>query len=198
MAIVSPNQTVSIKDKFLEMFDKYITREGHKELREWLISSDFFTAPASSRFHCDYEGGLCEHSLNVFEQVIKLLKAYPEIKTTGETAAIISLLHDVCKIGFYKVDYRNAKNAQGVWEKVPYYAADEQFAYGNHGGKSVFLISKYIKLTDEEAVAIQCHMGNEDGKYTTTKSFEQYPLAWLLHVADEAATYIVESKKEDK
>ena len=185
------------KGKFLELFDTYIKREGATELRKWLEESDFFTAPASSKFHCDYEGGLCEHSINVCNQLGKLLKAYPEITATGETAAIVTLLHDVCKIGFYKTDYRNAKNAEGVWEKVPYYATEEQFAYGNHGGKSVFLIGKYIKLTDEEAVAIQCHMGNEDGKYSTSKSFEQFPLAWLLHVADEAATYIVEAKPKE-
>ena len=185
------------KDKFLEIFRKYIKRDGSEKLLEWLESGDFFTAPASSKFHCDYEGGLCEHSVNVFNEMVRLLKAYPDIKTSGETVAIIALLHDVCKIGFYKVDYRNAKNAQGVWEKVPYYAAEEQFAYGNHGGKSVFLIGRHIRLTDEEAVAIQCHMGNEDGKYTTSKSYERYPLAWLLHVADEAATYLTESKKEE-
>lgn len=182
------------RTKFLEIFDKYITREGSGGLREWLIESDFFKAPASTRYHGSHEEGLCIHSINVFNQLVRLLKAYPEIKTTGETAAIISLLHDVCKIGAYKTDYRNAKNERGVWEKVPYYAFEEKFAYGNHGGKSVFLISKYIKLTDEEAVAIQCHMGNEDGKYTVAEPYKQFPLAWLLHVADEAATFLDESQ----
>ena len=122
--------------------------------------------------------------------MVRLLKAYPEIKTTGETVAVIALLHDVCKVGLYKVDYRNAKNDAGQWEKVPYYVYDEQFSYGNHGGKSVYLIGKHIKLTDQEAVAVQCHMGNEDGKYSTSDAYRQFPLAWLLHVADEASTYL--------
>lgn len=179
-----------MKGEFLSLFDKYVTRDGASELREWLLESDFFTAPASTRFHGSHEGGLCEHSLNVWKQMVRLLKAYPEIKTTGETVAVIALLHDVCKVGLYKVDYRNAKNDAGQWEKVPYYVYDEQFSYGNHGGKSVYLIGKHIKLTDQEAVAVQCHMGNEDGKYSTSDAYRQFPLAWLLHVADEASTYL--------
>ena len=196
MAIVKPEGDTSAKAIFFKIFDQYIKREGSDELRKWLEEGDFFSAPASSRFHGSFQGGLCIHSVNVFNQLVRLLKAYPEIKTTGESAAIIALLHDVCKINLYKVDYRNAKNENGVWEKVPYYAYDEKFSYGNHGGKSVFLISKFIKLTDEEAVAIQCHMGNEDGKYSTSPAYEQFPIAWLLHVADEAATFIDE--KENK
>lgn len=179
---------------FLSIFDKYVQRDGADNLRDWLLCSDFFTAPASTKYHGSFEGGLCKHSLNVWKQMINLLKAYPEIKANSETVAIISLLHDVCKIDLYKIDYRNVKNRLGIWEKMPYYTHDEKFAYGNHGGKSVFLISKHIKLTDEEAVAIQCHMGNEDGKYTTSSAYQQFPLAWLLHVADEAATFIDEKE----
>ena len=179
-----------MKDKFLEIFDKYIIRDGAAELRKWLLESDFFAAPASTRFHGSHKGGLCEHSVNVWGQMVRLLKAYPEIKTNGETVAIIALLHDVCKVDFYKVDFRNAKNEAGIWEKVPYYTYDEKFSYGNHGGKSVFLVGKHLRLTDEEAVAIQCHMGNEDGKYTTSDAYRQFPLAWILHVADEASTYL--------
>lgn len=182
------------KEKYLEIFDKYINRDGFGDLHDWLIETDFFEAPASTRYHSAYKGGLCEHSINVWSHMIRLLKAYPEIKTSGETVAIIALLHDVCKIGIYKTDYRNVKNDKGVWERVPCYSYDEKFSYGNHGGKSVFLISKHIRLTDEEAVAIQCHMGNEDGKYTTSESYKQFPLAWLLHVADEAATYLDEKE----
>lgn len=197
MAIVKPESAVTPpKDAFLEIFDKYILRDGATELRKWLLESDFFTAPASTRFHGSHAGGLVAHSINVWKQMVRLLKAYPEIKTNGETVAITALLHDVCKVDLYNVDFRNAKNEAGVWEKVPYYAYDEKFAYGNHGGKSVFLINKFLRLSDGEAVAIQCHMGNEDGKYTTSRSYEQYPLAWLLHVADEAATFIDE--KESK
>lgn len=196
MAIVKPDATVSKNmERFLEIYDKYVVRGGAADLKQWLMDSDFFAAPASTRYHGSYEGGLCAHSVNVWNQMVRLLKAYPEVKTNGETVAIIALLHDVCKINLYKVDFRNAKNEAGVWEKVPYYAHDEKFAYGNHGGKSVFLISQHLRLTDEEAVAIQCHMGNEDGKYSTSGAYKQFPLAWLLHVADEAATFIDEKEK---
>lgn len=186
------------KERFLAGFDKYIKRDGAGELLAWIETTDFFTTPASTRFHGDHEGGLCEHSINVFNQLRRLCTAYPEIIITAETGAIVSLLHDVSKIGCYKTELRNAKNADGQWVKVPYYAFDEQFAYGGHGSKSVFLIERFMRLTEEEAVAINCHMGNEDGKYTTSRSYEQYPLAWLLHVADEAATFIDERKEDGK
>lgn len=191
MAIVDPAKS---KESFLELYDKYVLREGFADLRNWLLQSDFFTAPASTRYHGCYEGGLCTHSVSVWKNVVKLLKAYSEIKTYGETVAIISLLHDVCKINLYKTDYKNVKNESGAWEKVPYYVHDEKLSYGNHGAKSVYLINKHIILTDEEAVSIQCHMGNEDGKYSTADSYRQFPLAWILHVADEAATYIDEKE----
>ena len=118
------------------------------------------------------------------------VKAYPEITINVETITIIALLHDICKVDTYKVDYRNKKDENGEWQRVPYYVFEEKFPYGNHGGKSVFLISRFMKLTDGEAVAIQCHMGNEDGKYSVSEAYKKYPLAWLLHVADEASTYL--------
>ena len=182
--------------RFWEIYDKYITREGSKELKEWLLSSDFETAPASTRFHGSYEGGLIEHSVHVWEEMVRLLKAYPEIQTNGETVAIITLLHDLCKIGCYKVELRNKKE-NGVWRSVPAYVFDEDFAFGGHGSKSVFLIQQFIKLTPEEAVAINCHMGSWDrspSDYAVGDAFEAYPLAWLLHVADESATFIREAK----
>lgn len=180
------------KNKFIEEYNKYIKREGSQELLEFLKSSDFFTAPASTKYHAAYEGGLCQHSLSVFYELIRLLKAYPEIKVSGETAAICALLHDVCKINFYSTEMRNVKE-NGTWVQKPYYTVDEKFKFGGHGSKSVYLISKYIKLTDEEAVAINCHMGAwEDNKsYSVSGSYEQNHFAWLLHVADESSTFII-------
>lgn len=185
---------MTAKERFLSEFDKYIKRDGATDLRTWLLATDFFTAPASTKYHGCHESGLCEHSVYVFDQLVRLLRAYPDIKTNGETAAIISLLHDICKIDCYKVDYRNAKDEHGSWQQVPYYAWDEKFPYGNHGAKSVFLISRFMRLNDIEAIAIQCHMGNDGGQFSMTDTYRQYPLAWLLHVADEAATYIDEKE----
>lgn len=173
---------------FWEIYDEYIEREGAKELKEWLLSTDIEEAPASTKYHEAYPGGLMEHSARVFEELVRLLKAYPELKITAETVAIISLLHDVCKLNCYKIEMRNKKNEYGKWTQVPFYTFQEDFAYGGHGSKSVYLIQKYMKLTDQEAVAINCHMGVENGNWSVTEAFRAYPLAFLLHTADMAST----------
>lgn len=184
------------KEDFVRLFTQHIKRPGSEDLLHFLETSDFFAAPASTRFHGNYEGGLCEHSVNVWEELVRLKKAYPEVKISAESAAIVSLLHDLCKIGCYKTELRNKKE-NGVWRSVPTYVFQEDFCYGGHGSKSVFLAQQYIHLTPEEAVAINCHMGPWDrspGDFGLGSAYERYPLAWLLHVADESATYIRESK----
>lgn len=173
---------------FKEIYRKYIERDGSAELLKWLESTDFFEAPASTKFHEPYKGGLEEHSVNVFFELIRLLKAYPEVRVTAETAAIVSLLHDVCKANTYKTEYRNKKNEHGQWIQVPFYTFDEDFKFGGHGSKSVYLIQKFMPLTDAEAVAINCHMGVENGNWAVTDAFRAYPLAFLLHTADMAST----------
>ena len=185
-----------MKDQFYEIYNTYVKRPGGDALFNWLHGTDFFCAPASTRFHGDHEGGLVEHSVHVWEELVRLLKAYPEVKVTGETAAIVALLHDLCKIGCYKTELRNKKE-NGMWRSVPVYTFQEDFCYGGHGSKSVYLAQRFIELTEEEAVAINCHMGFADrspGDYSLGNAYEQYPLAWLLHVADESATYIRERK----
>ena len=174
--------------KFIEVYEKYIERQGAREFLEWLKTTDFFSAPASTRFHEDYAGGLAEHSVNVFNELVRLLKAYPEVKVSAETAAIVSLLHDVCKADCYKVEYRNRKNEYGQWERYPVYIFKEDFCYGGHGSKSVYLIQKFMPLTEEEAVSINCHMGVENGNYAINDAFRAYPLAFLLHTADMGST----------
>lgn len=185
------------KDYFVKLYSMYITRPGADKLLEWLETTDFYTAPASTRFHGDYEGGLVEHSIHVWEELVRILKAYPEVKVSAETAAIVSLLHDLCKIGCYKVELRNTK-VNNTWVKKPVYVFKEDFCYGGHGSKSVYLAQKYMNLTEQEAVAINCHMGFADrspGDYSLGGAYEQYPLAWLLHVADESATFLRETKE---
>ena len=109
-----------------------------------------------------------------------------------ESIIIIGLLHDICKTNFYKVDYRNAKNALGVWEKVPYYTIDDTIPYG-HGEKSVMMITEYMKLTPEEKYAIRWHMGYTEPKENYNAigaSYTKYPVALLTHEADLEATYL--------
>ena len=183
------------KDKFFEIYFSSIERDGRDDLYDWLTKTDFFDAPASTRYHADYEGGLCEHSIHVWEELVRLIEVYPQIHPDPETVAIVSLLHDLCKIGCYKTELRNKKE-NGVWHTVPVYTYQEDFCFGGHGSKSVYLVQKFMPLRDEEAVAINCHMGFADqspNDFSRGNAFGQFPLAWLLHVADESATYLRET-----
>lgn len=180
------------KERFIALC-KLVKRDGIDELLSWLDGNDFYTAPASSNFHGAFTGGLLRHSLNVYDELRRLLSAYPEVECSEESAVIIALFHDFCKINFYTTEKRNRKNEDGKWESYDAYKIDEGFKFGGHGSKSVFLIQHFLKLTPEEAVAINCHMGAFSDE-NVGKSYEQFPLAWVLHVADEAATYIKERK----
>ena len=180
-----------MKDEFIQLL-RSTNREGIEDLISFIEKTDFFTAPASTRFHGDYEGGLLEHSMKVYE----ILKHKAKNNVMGmewseDTLIIMALLHDICKVNFYKVDYRNAKNALGVWEKVPYYTIEDTIPYG-HGEKSVMMLTEYIKLTPEEKYAIRWHMGYTEPKelYNTIgAAYKKYPIALLMHEADLEATY---------
>ena len=183
---------------FLEYFkDVPFEQEVSQELLDWLDhKTDFFTAPASTRFHGACEGGLCMHSLNVYHAL------HDTFFTEGdseETFAICALLHDLCKANYYKKGTRNVKNdATGQWEKVPSYSVEDLFPYG-HGEKSVFLIERFMKLKVEEAVAIRWHMGGFDdaargGCFAISEAYDKYPLAVKLHIADLEATYLMEHR----
>ncbi len=169
-----------------------VNREGMDKLLEFIDATDFYTAPASTRFHGSYEGGLLEHSLKVYEILKEKVKHTPiEMEVSEDTLIISALLHDICKVKYYKVDYRNAKNDRGEWEKVPYYTVDDTIPYG-HGEKSVMMLTEYIKLTPEEKYAIRWHMGFTEPKeqYSTiSAAYKKYPLALLLHEADLESTY---------
>jgi len=197
------------RDRFLHIFDTRIgEREGKEALRDWLISDecDFFTAPASTKYHGNYDGGLCEHSIDVYEMAVRLEELYREDirkqylvlnrpydrEQFLESLAVAALFHDLCKVNFYKtrISGRNIS-----------YAVDEQLPFGAHGGKSVYVLSKYLKdLRDEEAIAINCHMGFSRGVDSTIsigESFRYSPLAWIVHVADEAAVFMLDRGTSD-
>ncbi len=190
------------KERFIEIFKTNIKREGAEELLDFLLSaaSDFFTAPASARFHSSYEGGLCEHSLNVYD----CLRSYLDCSRvrdgfgfsyTDESIAIVALLHDLCKVNVYKKGFRNVKDEKGAWQRVDTFEYDDRLPYG-HGEKSVYIISGYMKLTREEAFAIRYHMGyssTEDAR-NVSMAFEMFPLAFALSTADSEATYFLEGK----
>ena len=191
-----------MKDKFIKAYTENITRPGADKLLAWIESSDFFTAPASTRFHLSSPGGLLEHSLHVFERM-KTICANEATITPGfnepsmETIAICGLLHDICKANFYAVEMRNRKNDQGRREQYPFYVVDDKLPYG-HGEKSVYFVSGFMRLSREEAMAIRRHMGFSDndfkgGGHSVGNAFEKFPLAVLLHIADLQATYLDET-----
>lgn len=176
-------------------------REGIDKLLEFIRKSDFYKAPASTRFHSCHEGGLLEHSLNVYKCLKEKKNNAIWKETLGkipENSLIISsLLHDLCKTYFYVVDYKNKKNDKGVWEKVPYYTIDDKIPYG-HGEKSVMMIEEYIKLTPTERYAIRWHMGWSEAKENYNAlgaAMSKYPLVLALHEADQEATYLLEKEE---
>ncbi len=190
------------KERFIEIYKKNIHREGSEKLLEFLLSknSDFFDAPASARFHGSYEGGLLEHSLNVYDCLKDYLsrnrvKEIYNLSYNEESIVIVALLHDLCKINCYKKGTRNVKE-NGQWIQVPTFEYNDTLPYG-HGEKSVYMISGYMRLTREEAFAIRYHMGfsgNEDTR-NVGAAFEMFPLAFALSTADMEATYFIEGKK---
>lgn len=190
---------MSAKDDFYLIFNRDVQRPGADKLLAWLAGTDFFEAPASTRFHGSHPGGLVQHSLNVYERLGDLLNCVPGAPDVPpESRAICALLHDVCKANFYGVEMRNRKNDEtGRWEKVPFYTVDEKFHYG-HGEKSVFLIERFMRLKAEEAVAIRYHMGAfRDGDAADYgAAVEAYPLVLYLHTADMLASHFDESEAD--
>ena len=190
------------KVEFINIYNQFIKREGSEELLKFLLSSnsDFFTAPASSRFHLSKEGGLVEHSMNVY-QCLKDYSERQKVRTdfglhfSNESIAIVALLHDLRKMNVYQKSMRNVKDKNGTWQQVPSYEYNDTLPYG-HGEKSVYIISGFMKLTREEAFAIRYHMGfsNTDDKQNVGAAFEQFPLALALSISDMEATYLIESK----
>ncbi len=184
------------KEEFIQIYKENVKREGSEEFLKWLESTDFFTAPASTKFHGNYEGGLVEHSVGVYENLKALATKYESLVTLQpETIAICGLLHDVCKVLFYKKSSRNVKNEEtGKWSAVPTYAIDDQIPLG-HGEKSVILIQSKMKLSLEECVAIRSHMAGWDcatrgNDYYMNAASDKFKLVTMLQIADMEATLI--------
>lgn len=211
-----------MKEKFIEIFKQHINRPGADKLLEWLEKSDFFEAPASTRFHLSRPGGLVEHSINVYERLRKLynIEKYGDLSEVtvfpeAETVAICGLLHDVCKVNCYVQEPKNQKTydpdkvaaaqtwqvkhdgmGDFIWETVMGYKFDDGLPYG-HGEKSVYIISSFMRLRREEAMAIRWHMGPDgDGWRTVGEAYNRFPLAVMTHIADMQATYLDEVESE--
>lgn len=197
-----------MKNEFVKLYKKHIKRRGADKLLGYLVDKGFLEAPASTKYHGSYEGGLAEHSVNVMNRLMKkeVLQGY-----TKETIAIVGLLHDVCKVDLYKPQLEKEKiayeyntksfpvtvhKAREKQAKRSYVYNTESFPAG-HGEKSIFLIQRFMNLTDEEILAIRWHMGAFDdavrgGSRNINAAYKRSKLAVYLHLADMAATYIDE------
>lgn len=183
------------KERFIKILRENVTRNGIDNLIDWILKTDFFEAPASTRYHAAYAGGLCQHSLNVYDVFME--KHFSEETETHENVAIATLLHDLCKANFYKLSKRNQK-IDGKWQEVDFYTIEDLFPYG-HGEKSVFMVERFMKLKIEEACAIRWHMGGFDdsvkaGSFSLSTAFEKYPLCVKTHLSDLEASYLREEK----
>ena len=187
------------REVFVGTLEKYVARPGCEQFLAWLQGTDFFTAPASTKFHCACEGGLLMHSVNVYQVMREQFICEGD---SEESFALCGLLHDLCKAQFYKTSTRNVKNEEtGQWEKKPYYMIEDAFPYG-HGEKSVYLIERFMRLKPAEAVAIRWHMGGFDeaakgGSFAISQAYDKYPLAVKLHLSDLEATYLREHGTSD-
>lgn len=182
------------RDEFIALYTANIARDGAQKLLAWLDTTDFYTAPASTKFHCACTSGLVMHSVNVYKV---LRERYFTEGDSEESYAICALLHDVCKSQYYKTSTRNVKNEEtGQWEKKPFYMVEDAFPFG-HGEKSVYLIERFMRLKPAEAMAIRWHMGfsgPEDAR-TVGQAFQKYPLAFALATADMEASYFLENEE---
>lgn len=187
------------KKEFIDLL-KSVNRPGMDDLIAWLeTETDFFCAPASSRAHGVFEGGLLVHSLNVYKLLTSFAKNINGLNM--QAMIVVGLLHDICKVNFYKKFIKNVKvPGEKRWEEEEGYAVDDLFPLG-HGEKSVYLAMKYIRLTDEEAVSIRWHMGGYDdsarsyiGGITQSAAYEKYPLAAATAIADMYAAHFTDKR----
>ena len=186
-------------------------RAGMDNLMEFIRKSDFYTAPASTRYHSCHEGGLLEHTLNVYDRLVSKFndELWKEKVDVGSDSLIIAaLLHDLCKSYFYGTELKNKKvysdngtksdsNGRFDWVTVPSYTVDDKIPYG-HGEKSVMMIEEYIKLKPMERYAIRWHMGFSEPKEnwnTLGTAMRKYPLILALHMADLESTYLLEKEE---
>lgn len=187
-----------MKERFLSKFHDNIKRDGAEDLLAWLSKSDFFEAPASTKFHGNYDGGLLEHSLNVYDALKKRVDEDEQCDAPDESVAIVALLHDLCKVNFYKKTTKNVK-VDGQWTAKEVFEIDERFPIGYHADKSVILIQQFMRLLPEEMLAIRAHMGGFDealkgGAQFVSKIFDRSRLAVHLHIADMEASYLKEER----
>lgn len=193
-----PNTQTNFEKQFKEIYAQNIKRDGADELLKYLNTTDFFRAPASTKYHGNFGGGLVEHHVKVylrFADMCEIEFGKEWLEKNRETVAVIALLHDVCKVNCYKTEMRNQK-VNGEWVQKPFYAFDDPLPYG-HGEKSVYIISGFMRLSRDEAMAINWHMGAFDSRNTADRNavsnaFRLFPISVIFHAADLLSSYLDE------
>lgn len=201
--------------ELIEKFEQLLTsvkRDGIDKLLAYIRKSDFYRAPASTRFHSCHDGGLLEHSLNLYECLLskKQNPIWAEVlrEVDDESLILVALLHDLCKSYLYVPEFKNKKVYSNTgtkrdeggrfdWQAVKGYNTDDKIPYG-HGEKSVMMIEEFIKLKPIERYAIRWHMGfTEPKEYwnTLTTAIKKYPVILAVHQADMEATYLLEEEE---
>lgn len=220
--MLSKEQIQKNKERFIELISSIKLEGANIEgfLRWVEHNSDFFIAPASAKYHCNYAGGLCEHSLHVYDALVKLVEDFAshfeyhenedgtsaeEVRVNSysdDSIKLVALLHDISKTNFYEQYDRNVKNEDGAWIQVKEYKTREsadRFIFGNHEQNSEFIAHTFFPLSVEEASAILHHHGGmswDSAKDDISAVYERFPLALLLHLADMKATYLDEGNNE--
>lgn len=199
------------KEKFITYAKKFIHRDGLDKLLAWLENSDFFVCPASTQYNLPVEGGLCQHALNVFEDLCyqyysksaehldeeDLSRSF-EGEMTIESIALVALFSSIHKVNCYVKDFKNVK-VNGKWEQQEYWKWSETFTYPGRGSKSVFILQQYLRLYVEEAQAIGFYLAGEDNLFsgvvdtTYRKVYEESRLALCLHLAEFRSTYLLDN-----
>lgn len=203
------------KNEFISLISS-ITRDSFKKelFLDRMENSDFYYAPASTKYHNNFKGGLVDHCLNVYYRLINLVKLCGlDDKISNESCIIVALMHDLSKRNFYNITIKNKKvysesgkrddkdgNGRYDWVSVPGYTvidSDERFIFGGHEQQAEFMARQFIDLTPDESIAILIHMGPGGYDSNTNLNFAElyrrYPLSMLLHQADMIATCLDET-----
>lgn len=178
---------------------RILNRKGTEKFLSWLETTDFYTAPASTRFHGSYSGGLLEHTMNVYRVALKFYTSniFCSLEIPMNSVIFCSLMHDLCKINCYKQELRWTKNQENKWVQIPQYVWDEREPFGGHGSKSVYLAQRFFELNPQEASAINAHMGAYDNP-NVNKVYENNKLAWIIHIADEYASLYLDGGENNE
>lgn len=186
---------LEIQKEIKATYDDLMVRKGSNELWDFLLNhSDYFTAPASSKYHCVFAGGLSIHSWLVYQNLLKMLEddSLPPIELSAESAFIITVFHDLCKTLFYsnkEWKWRKGEESGARWHKQRLWTVDDQIPLG-HGERSLYMLQNFIRVHKEEALAIRHHLGyldpaaHQGWPCSTAHAMNKYPLTFVAHLAD--------------